>query len=91
LHAYLLSVVKRTQPLFDVEAQQREAIAEFNSKWEGDEIEGWEEKSVVKIQANGDITGGIWCSACEWSLIIFSISITMESQRSKELLKADSL
>lgn len=63
LHSYLLSFTKRTQPLVDVEVRQREAEAEFDSKWEAGEIKGWEE-ATAKLQPNNGTAGGIWCSAC---------------------------
>ncbi|KAJ6598839.1 hypothetical protein DFH09DRAFT_16394 [Mycena vulgaris] len=64
LHAYLLSFAKRTMPLVDVDSQQREAAADFETKWEDGEIKGWEE-NVPKAPANGKESGGIWCSACQ--------------------------
>jgi splicing factor 3A subunit 3 len=65
LHTYLLSFVKRMQPLVDVETRQREAEVAFNSQWEAGEIEGWEESNPAKALANGNGAVGIWCSACE--------------------------
>ncbi|KZT13015.1 uncharacterized protein LAESUDRAFT_690087 [Laetiporus sulphureus 93-53] len=66
LHAYLISFIKRAQPLVDIESQQREAEAEFVKKWEAGEIEGWEEERPSKPAANGDGNGeGIWCAACQ--------------------------
>lgn len=62
LHAYLLSLMRRSQPLVDVESQQREAAAQFSKQWEAGEIEGWEEESKLKVAENGD---GIWCAACQ--------------------------
>ncbi|KAF4619400.1 hypothetical protein D9613_005125 [Agrocybe pediades] len=66
LHSYLLSFVKKTQPLVDVESQQRSAAAEFDKKWDNHDLEGWEDSSPEsKSQTNGDESAGIWCSACQ--------------------------
>ncbi|KAF9006533.1 hypothetical protein BDQ17DRAFT_1389338 [Cyathus striatus] len=66
LHTYLLSFVKRTQPLVDTDSRQKEAVDEFEKKWEAKEILGWEEEAGPKgAQANGDISAGIWCAACQ--------------------------
>ncbi|KAH9844080.1 RNA splicing factor PRP9 [Rhodofomes roseus] len=64
LHTYLMSFTKRAQPLVVVESQQKEAEAQFTSKWDAGEISGWEEEKSNKSAANG--TGeGIWCAACQ--------------------------
>ncbi|KAK7060445.1 Pre-mRNA-splicing factor sap61 [Paramarasmius palmivorus] len=63
LHAYLLSFVKRTQPLLDVETLQNEAKVEFEKQWEAGEFKDWEDGSDKKSQ--GDSSAGIWCSACQ--------------------------
>ncbi|OCH92146.1 RNA splicing factor PRP9 [Obba rivulosa] len=69
LHTYLLSFMKRAQPLVDVESQQREAEAEFARRWDAGEIDGWEDiKRGKAAAANGDAKGseaGIWCAACQ--------------------------
>ena len=62
LHAYLLSFVKRSQPLYDVESEQQRADEEFKKKWDTNEISGWE-ADKPKTDANGG--AGIWCAACE--------------------------
>ncbi|TFK43682.1 hypothetical protein BDQ12DRAFT_643299 [Crucibulum laeve] len=64
LHTYLLSFMKRTQPLVDVESQQRAAADEFAQKWDVRGIPGWE-GSPEKTQANGNESAGIWCVACQ--------------------------
>ncbi|TFY67881.1 hypothetical protein EVG20_g3784 [Dentipellis fragilis] len=65
LHTYLMSFMRRTQPLVDVQSQQQEAETDFNTRWEAGEIQGWDEVSQ-KTQANGNgATEGIWCSACQ--------------------------
>jgi splicing factor 3A subunit 3 len=71
LHTYLLSFAKRTQPLTDVETQQREAEFAFASQWEAGEIKGWEGSNPAKTLTNGNDTGGIWCSACEFRWLSF--------------------
>ncbi|KAF8969490.1 hypothetical protein BDZ97DRAFT_1795888 [Flammula alnicola] len=65
LHSYLFSFTKKTQPLVDVDTRQRAAAAEFDKKWEADEIPGWGDSSESKSQANGSENSGIWCSACQ--------------------------
>lgn len=65
LHSYLLSFVKKTRPLDDVESQQHQAATEFDSKWEAGDISGWEEQVDPKSKANGDGSAGIWCAACQ--------------------------
>ncbi|KAG5652668.1 hypothetical protein H0H81_004160 [Sphagnurus paluster] len=64
LHSYLLSFVKRTQPLEDISTHQERAEAEFNDKWEANEVSGWEE-SKPQALANGNGSVGIWCAACQ--------------------------
>ncbi|EMD40919.1 hypothetical protein CERSUDRAFT_44990 [Gelatoporia subvermispora B] len=70
LHTYLLSFMKRAQPLVDVESQQREAEAEFASRWDAGDVEGWEDTRRGKTAPNASATsngseGGIWCAACQ--------------------------
>ncbi|KDQ64343.1 hypothetical protein JAAARDRAFT_52300 [Jaapia argillacea MUCL 33604] len=66
LHSYLLSFLKRSQPLADVDSQQEQAHAEFQKKWEAGEVEDWEPPTSVKVtvDSNGP-ESGIWCSACQ--------------------------
>ncbi|KAG6878602.1 hypothetical protein C0993_003057 [Termitomyces sp. T159_Od127] len=64
LHTYLLSFTKRTQPLVDVDIQQQEAEADFNKRWEAQEITEWEEKRL-QASTNGNGSAGIWCAACQ--------------------------
>ncbi|KAF4575109.1 hypothetical protein EYR40_005158 [Pleurotus pulmonarius] len=66
LHSYLSSFSKRTQPLVDVDSQEKAAGAEFDAKWEAGEIEGWGE-SKAKAPANGSEAPGIWCAPCQKS------------------------
>lgn len=63
LHTYVLSFVKRTQPLTDVDAQQREAEKEFDVKWDAGEIVDWEDATNAK-KVDGPVQGEIWCPAC---------------------------
>ncbi|KAF8204787.1 RNA splicing factor PRP9 [Pholiota molesta] len=65
LHSYLLSFTKKTQPLEDVETRQHNAAMEFDTKWDANEISGWEDLAEAKNQANGSENGGIWCNACQ--------------------------
>ncbi|RXW21954.1 hypothetical protein EST38_g3923 [Candolleomyces aberdarensis] len=62
LHSYLLSFVKKSQPLHDVESEQKRADEEFKKKWDANEIAGWEAEKP-KTDANGG--AGIWCAACQ--------------------------
>ncbi|KZT72566.1 hypothetical protein DAEQUDRAFT_749309 [Daedalea quercina L-15889] len=64
LHTYLVSFTKRAQPLVDVESQQKEAEVQFASKWDADEISGWEDERPNKHSTNGN-GEGIWCAACQ--------------------------
>ncbi|KAH9850741.1 RNA splicing factor PRP9 [Lenzites betulinus] len=64
LHTYLVSFTKRSQPLVDVETQQREAEEQFNKSWESGETEEWEE-AQRKAPENGGSEAGIWCAACQ--------------------------
>ncbi|KAF8646360.1 hypothetical protein AX16_007226 [Volvariella volvacea WC 439] len=62
LYQYLLSFTKRSQPLLDVDTQQKEAETQFEQKWEAQELPGWEEQ---KDDAQANDNGGIWCAACQ--------------------------
>ncbi|KAL4241961.1 RNA Processing and DNA Damage Response Regulator [Abortiporus biennis] len=63
LHTYLLSFMKRAQPLVDVESQQKEAENEFEKQWENDDMDDWVEAKQAKATENGG--EGIWCAACQ--------------------------
>lgn len=56
--------MKRSQPLTDVESQEREAEVQFNVIWGSEAMEEWED-SRMKAPANDAGDGGIWCAACE--------------------------
>lgn len=86
LHAYLLSFVKRTQPLVDVESQQQRAEAEFNEKWEAGEVDGWEESSSDKTQLNGNGSAGIWCSACTYDLELTCAPSSLNPHKAKKTI-----
>ncbi|KAH8830392.1 hypothetical protein DL96DRAFT_1495288 [Flagelloscypha sp. PMI_526] len=60
LHNYLVSFVRRTKPLEDIGAQERDSLAEFVAKWEQKDIPGWDAP-----EANSDGSTGIWCAACQ--------------------------
>ncbi|KAJ2931604.1 hypothetical protein H1R20_g5510, partial [Candolleomyces eurysporus] len=62
LHTYLLSFIKKSQPLHNVESEQQRADEEFKKKWDANEIAGWEAEKP-KTDANGG--AGIWCAACQ--------------------------
>ncbi|CAA7259619.1 unnamed protein product [Cyclocybe aegerita] len=64
LHGYLLSFTKKTQPIVDIDARQREVALDFERKWDAKEIPGWEDPSESKSQENGN-NGGLWCGACQ--------------------------
>ncbi|KIJ20345.1 hypothetical protein PAXINDRAFT_67513 [Paxillus involutus ATCC 200175] len=65
LHDYLLSFLKRTQPLVDIDSKHREARAEFLKKWEAGELDGdWEAQSNQRVASSEEVEG-IWCSACQ--------------------------
>ncbi|KAF5363509.1 hypothetical protein D9756_000349 [Leucocoprinus leucothites] len=64
LYNYLLSFLKRTQPLTDIESQQKEATSSFDKKWEAKELSEWDSETGSKTAANGETTG-IWCAACQ--------------------------
>ncbi|TDL29682.1 hypothetical protein BD410DRAFT_811243 [Rickenella mellea] len=64
LCTYLLSFLKRTQPLVNIAEQQSQAEVEFDSLWAEGKIEGWEEmrKEQPKTSSEGE---GVWCSSCQ--------------------------
>ncbi|KAL4081580.1 hypothetical protein V8B97DRAFT_1893143 [Scleroderma yunnanense] len=66
LHNYLLSFMKKTQPLVDVDSVRREQEAEFEKKWEEGELDDdWVSAHSAKRAAEAAENGGIWCSACQ--------------------------
>jgi splicing factor 3A subunit 3 len=66
LHDYLLSFVKRTQPLVDIQTKHQEAEVEFYQKWDDGDFVDWDENKSAKRLANADGAGqGMWCSACQ--------------------------
>ena len=67
LHAYLVSFTKRSQPLVDVETQQREAEEQFDKIWEAGVPEEWQDARQAKAPATENGEGGIWCAACEYA------------------------
>ncbi|KIJ70154.1 hypothetical protein HYDPIDRAFT_121637 [Hydnomerulius pinastri MD-312] len=68
IHDYLLSFVKKTQPLVDIDSKHQEAEAEFQKGWEeGAFDEDWDDGQSTKRTASSEESGGIWCSACQKS------------------------
>lgn len=60
--------MKRSQPLVDVESQQREAEQQFNKAWEEPGlVKEWQDSKQAKAPTgeNGE-SGGIWCAACKY-------------------------
>jgi splicing factor 3A subunit 3 len=66
LHDYLLSFVKRTQPLVDIQTKHQEAEVEFYQKLDNGEFADWDENKAAKRSADG-AGEGMWCSACQSS------------------------
>lgn len=65
MHDYLLSFLKRTQPLIDIDSKHREYEAEFLKKWEAGDFDAeWEDQGNKRVPSSEE-AGGIWCSACE--------------------------
>jgi splicing factor 3A subunit 3 len=74
LHTYLLSFTKRTQPLTNVEDQQKVAEEGFNTSWEAGNLSGWEAAPPsAEEKANGG--AGIWCAACKTALLSVGVMI----------------
>lgn len=68
LHAYLVSFTKRSQPLVDVETQQREAEEQFTKSWEsGELVEEWQDSRQSKAPTTENGEAGIWCAACTYA------------------------
>jgi splicing factor 3A subunit 3 len=87
-----LSFTKRTQPLVDVDTKQREADAEFDTKWEAGEITGWEESNTKAQAVTNGTNAGIWCSACKYFLSRNNNYADLHFDlRPKELLQANCL
>lgn len=54
----------------DIISQQQDAATEFSTKWDAQEIPGWEEISAAKSQPNVNGSEGIWCAACKYYFVI---------------------
>ncbi|KAI6130346.1 hypothetical protein EDD16DRAFT_1689698 [Pisolithus croceorrhizus] len=66
LHDYLLSFMKKTQPLIDVDSKLQEQESEFQKKWEAGEFtEDWDNHLPAKRTVDAAENGNIWCSACQ--------------------------
>lgn len=64
LHTYLVSFLKKSQPLHDVDSELHRADEEFKRKWDAGDIQGWEDAAnASKSDTNG--SAGIWCAACQ--------------------------
>lgn len=62
LYTYLLSFFERALPLVNIQKKIKEEEQRFETAWEADQIDGWE-NSGAKKQANGG--EGIWCQYCQ--------------------------
>ena len=88
LHDYLLSFLKRTQPLVDIDSKHQEDEAEFQKKWEAGEFDAdWEDQSSKRVPSQE--AGGVWCSACELLIRWRYAYIHSIDHRSKKLLQAN--
>jgi len=67
LHGYLLSFMKKTRPLEDVDSHQRDIAADFDKKWEARDFTEWVHAEHT-AQPNGE-TSSIWCGACKGSYL----------------------
>ena len=73
LHTYLTSFVRRTQPLLDIDSKQTATVEEFDLKWDAGELEIWTDDGQ-KAPPDGSVEG-IWCTACEFSTIMWRIPL----------------
>ena len=62
--------MKRSQPLVDIESQQREAEEQFNKTWDAGELEEWQDSRQSKAPAAENVEGGIWCAACKYAIYL---------------------
>ncbi|KAF4556568.1 Pre-mRNA-splicing factor sap61-like protein [Elsinoe fawcettii] len=69
LARYLEDFMRRTKPLENLEKLFGSFDAEFQQKWEKDEVEGWKGQSSNGTTSNGPATQGtgegVWCPDCE--------------------------
>lgn len=56
LHDYLHGFFRRSKPLYDIDALDKEALAEFNQQWEQGQVVGWDLDT-----SNSDL----FCAACQ--------------------------
>jgi splicing factor 3A subunit 3 len=78
LNLYLLSFLRNTRPLADVDYLELSALADFEETWEQRAVPGWEDwgesvwgKSAAAAPA-GEESGakeGVWCEACELAAV----------------------
>ncbi|KAE8228372.1 hypothetical protein CF326_g6700 [Tilletia indica] len=70
LQSYLLTFLRKTQPLLDVDALERRIQEEIESAWEKGEARGWEDRGETlfgkgKAKASAEASSeAIWCEAC---------------------------
>lgn len=69
--------MKRSQPLVDVESQQRQAEEQFNKQWESEEMDEWQD-SRAKPPPNENGEGGIWCAACKRLVVLLRGSLILK-------------
>ncbi|KIO17790.1 hypothetical protein M407DRAFT_227443 [Tulasnella calospora MUT 4182] len=62
LYNYLVSFTKRTQPLVDIDSQQREAEKRFEQLWNEGQITGWGESPINGATNSSE---GVYCTACQ--------------------------
>lgn len=64
LYTYLLSFFERALPLVNIQKKIKEEEQRFETAWEADQVDGWENSGVKKQANNGE---GIWCQYCQKS------------------------
>ncbi|AUB27813.1 splicing factor 3A subunit 3 [Cryptococcus neoformans] len=64
LYTYLLSFFERALPLVNIQKKVKEEEQRFETAWEADQVDGWENSGVKKQANNGE---GIWCQYCQKS------------------------
>lgn len=77
LHSYLLSFMKKTRPLEDVDSRQRDAAVDFDKKWEAGDFSDWDYPEHIP-QPNGE--SSIWCGACKDCYLLPSFHLLWDLQ-----------
>lgn len=62
LYTYLLSFFERALPLVNIQKKIKEEEQRFETAWEADQVDGWENSGAKKQANNGE---GIWCQYCQ--------------------------